>query len=379
MRVAAIIPAAGTGSRTGLNYNKILFSVGAETVLSMTLQPFILSPIVTKIIIAANKSDTQAINNIVSRLNSDKPIIVIEGGNNRTESVKKCLIEAADSDIIAVHDAARPFVTEALIVRVAEAAEKCGGATAAVPVTDTLKRVIDGVIVDTPNRAEYYAAQTPQAFRTNEFISAYELAGGGANFTDDTAVYEHYIGKKVAIVEGDPANVKITTESDLTRFFPSGYRVGVGYDVHPLVEGRKLIVGGVEIPHYKGLYGHSDADVLTHAVMDALLTAAGKRDIGVLFPDNDNQYLNANSLLLLRQVYIIISKEGYEASNVSAEIIAEKPRLASYIPIMQANIAKVLEIGSDKVSIAATTSEGMGITGGEQAMAAYAVAAIAKR
>jgi 2-C-methyl-D-erythritol 4-phosphate cytidylyltransferase/2-C-methyl-D-erythritol 2,4-cyclodiphosphate synthase len=377
MRVTAIIPAAGSGSRTGLNYNKILLTIGAETVLSMTLRPFILSPIVTKIVIAANKSDISTINNIVSRLSADKPIIVIEGGKNRTESVKNSLIEAEDSDIILIHDGARPFVTNKLITDVAEAAENYGGATAAVPVTDTLKRVKNEIAVETPDRSEFYAAQTPQGFKTTELLRAYEAADD-ESFTDDTALYERYIGA-VRIVEGDPKNVKITTENDLTRFFPLGYRVGVGYDVHPLVEGRKLIIGGVEIPHHKGLYGHSDADVLTHAIMDALLTAAGKRDIGILFPDNDNQYLNANSLHLLREVYIIISKEGFKVSNVSVEIIAEKPRLASYIPIMQANIAKVLEIESDKVSIAATTSEGLGITGGEQAMAAHAVAAIAKR
>jgi len=376
MKIAVIIPAAGSGTRTGLNFNKVLYDIGAMPLLSSTLSPFLASPEISKIIIAVNPKDKEKVDKVVSGLNTDKEVITVTGGMTRTETVRNCLPYAEDSDITLIHDAARPFITSDLIEKVINSAKENGAAILAVPVVDTIKKVNNGTVIETVNRSEYVLIQTPQGFKTEELIRAYEAAGN-LSYTDDSAVYEKYIGK-VSVIEGSPENIKITTEKDFYRFFPRGYRVGVGYDVHPYKEGRKLILGGVEIPHYKGLNGHSDADVLAHAVMDALLTATGNRDIGVLFPDSDEKYLNINSLILLDKVYKIINSQGYKIYNISAEIIAEKPKLMNYIPKMQENLARLLQIDHNNISLAATTTEGLGIVGEEKAVAAYAICGVIK-
>lgn len=151
-------------------------------------------------------------------------------------------------------------------------------------------------------------------------------------------------------------------------------RIGHGYDVHRLTSGRRLILGGVDIPWEKGLLGHSDADVLTHAVMDALLGAAGLWDIGHAFPDTDPAYEGADSLLLLDRVMEMLSERGYRVGNVDATILAQRPKLAPHIPQMRANLAAHLGVGEDRVNVKATTEEGLGFTGAGEGMAAHAVA-----
>lgn len=373
IKTIAIIPAAGSGTRTGLNINKVLLNTGAIPIITCTLMPFIISPIINKIIIVINRNDQEIINNTIKNLNSDKEIITVIGGDTRTDSVRNALPYTEGYDITLIHDAARPFVTIDLIEKVVNEAALCGAATAAIPVIDTIKRVKNGKVISTLNREEYQSIQTPQAFNSKSLIDAYKKIKN--NYTDDSAIYEEFIGS-VSVIYGSPQNIKITTADDLTRYFPKGYRVGVGYDVHRLIEGRKLILGGIEIPNHKGLLGHSDADCLIHSIMDAILTATGNRDIGILFPDNDNKYLGISSLILLEKVYNIISEQGFIINNISAEIIAEKPKLMSFIPSMQGKIAEKLNIEADKVSLAATTSEGLGITGQEQAIAVYSVCSV---
>lgn len=369
---AVIIPAAGSGERAGKD--KILFNTGGLPLISRTLMPFLLSPLIHKIIITANAENKEKIDLIISNLQTDKEIITVSGGKTRTESVRNALPYAQDCYITLIHDGARPFVSESIIENVLRAAESDGAAVAAVPLVDTVKKVKSGKVVKTVDRSEYVSVQTPQAFRTKDIIKAYEMAADGV-FTDDSALYERFIGK-VSVVDGSYLNIKITTPEDFARFFPKGFRIGAGYDVHPFAEGRKLILGGVEIPHDKGLSGHSDADCLVHAVMDAILTASGNRDIGVLFPATDSKYLNISSLILLEKVFALISEQGYKINNISAEIIAEKPKLAGYIPKMIENMADILKTDRNNISIAATTSEGLGITGQERAIAVHAVASL---
>ncbi|MGI6701768.1 MAG: 2-C-methyl-D-erythritol 2,4-cyclodiphosphate synthase [Christensenellales bacterium] len=375
-KATVIIPAAGSGARTNLKFNKALFNTGAMPLITRSLMPFIISPMIERIIVAVNIKDKAAIEKIIGNLQSDKEILIVTGGNTRAESVLKAL-SLSESEITLIHDAARPFVSVELIGLVINQAAKTGAAVPVVPLTDTVKRISNGVINHTIKRDEYGAAQTPQGFKTADLIKAYHMADE-LSYTDDSGIYEKFIGAVTAI-EGSPENVKITTEDDLTRFFPKGYRIGAGYDVHRLVSGRELILGGVSIPYDKGLLGHSDADCLTHAVMDALLTAAGLPDIGKLFPDNDDDYLNINSLILLDKVYKMIYEKGYAAYNLSAVIIAEKPKMSNYIPMMITSLAKVINVSPDKISIAATTTEGLGIVGDNQAIAAYSVAGIIKR
>ncbi|MCI8840490.1 MAG: 2-C-methyl-D-erythritol 2,4-cyclodiphosphate synthase [Oscillospiraceae bacterium] len=153
-------------------------------------------------------------------------------------------------------------------------------------------------------------------------------------------------------------------------------RIGHGYDVHRLVEGRRLILGGVDIPWEKGLLGHSDADVLTHAVMDALLGAAALGDIGKLFPDSDPAYKGADSLVLLGRVVQVLAENGYEIGNVDATVLAQRPKLAAHIPLMRDRLAAAMGVEPSRVSVKATTEEGLGFTGAGEGIAAHAVVLI---
>lgn len=376
MKTIAIIPAAGTGSRMGKNYNKLLSSAGVMPIITHTLLPFISCSDINEIIVIVNKKDKSIIDEIIQNLSADKPISTVIGGKTRTESILCALPYSTDYDITIIHDGARPFVTKDLIIKSIAKAQEFGAAITAVPVVDTIKVVSNDTVEFTPQRENLYIVQTPQAFKSESLIRAYKEIDNSI-YTDDSAVYEKYIGK-VQVVMGDYNNIKITTEKDMTMYFPKGYNVGIGYDVHKLVKDRKLILGGIDIPHNKGLLGHSDGDCLTHAIMDALLTATNNRDIGVLFPNTEEKYKDIKSLLLLKEVYDIIIKQGYKINNISAEIIAEKPKLMNYIPSIVENLANLLDIDTSCISIAATTSEQLGITGQEKGLAVYAIASVIK-
>ncbi len=276
----------------------------------------------------------------------------------------------------AIHDAARPFVSQAVITRALEAAAQTGAAAPAVPVKDTVKVAApDGRVQATPDRSTLFAVQTPQCFDRARYLQAMERVRGpqASAVTDDCSLFE-LAGFAVQLVEGDYANAKITTIEDLKG--ENKMRIGHGYDVHRLVEGRKLILGGVDIPYEKGLLGHSDADVLLHAVSDALLGAAALGDIGGHFPDTDPRYKGADSLELLRQVGLLLKQAGYTVSNIDATILCQAPKLAPHIPAMRQNIARVLDLPADAVSVKATTEEKLGFTGAGQGIAAHAVALI---
>ena len=231
----------------------------------------------------------------------------------------------------------------------------------------------------TPDRSTLYAVQTPQCFDRAEYLAALEEldAEKARLVTDDCSLFE-LTGRPVELVQGDYANIKITTREDLPRTENGGkkMRIGHGYDVHRLVEGRKLILGGVEVPYEKGLLGHSDADVLAHAVMDAVLGAAALGDIGQHFPDTAEEYAGADSLMLARRVAEIMTEHGWHIENIDATILCQRPKLAPHIPAMRAKLAEAFGMPVDAVSVKATTEEHLGFTGEGLGIAAHAVALI---
>lgn len=319
------------------------------------------------------------------------PFVLAQGGDTRQQSVQAGIDKLSEQvEFVAIHDGARPFATRELIRRCLECAVLHGAATAAVKAKDTIKvSAPDGSIEATPDRSRLYLTQTPQIFSLPLYKrAAQKAAEDGLDFTDDCQLVEH-IGQKVYLSEGDYNNIKITTPEDiplaeaiaLRQDGPDRtkerakmeIRAGHGYDVHRLTQGRKLILGGVTIPYEKGLLGHSDADVLVHAVMDAILGAAAMGDIGRHFPDTDPQYEGADSIQLLRQVAALIAQKGFTISNIDATIIAQKPKLKDYIGQMCENIALACAIDPACVNVKATTEEQLGFTGSGEGMSAHSV------
>ncbi len=384
-RVTAVLVAAGSSTRMG--FDKLSFDLGGETVVQRSIRAFAECPLVDEIVLVAGKNreflEQQA-------AVCQKPVQVVPGGATRAESAKNGVL-AASGEIVAVHDAARPFVSEAVIEAALNAAALCGAAAPAVPVKDTVKTAKRGdgktvpegcSVTETPDRSTLYAVQTPQCFDRAAYLAALdELDEEKARLvTDDCSLFE-LTGRPVQLTQGDYANLKITTREDLPRPEQkegTSMRIGHGYDVHRLVEGRKLILGGVEVPFEKGLLGHSDADVLAHAVMDAVLGAAALGDIGKHFPDTDPEYSGADSLKLARRVAEILHENGWKIENIDSTILCQRPKLAAYIPAMREKLAEAFGLPVDAVSVKATTEEHLGFTGEGLGIAAHAVALIEK-
>ncbi len=373
MKINAVLPCAGRGERAGLGYNKTLALLGEKPVALASAECFASLPEVTRIVVVVGAGEEEEFKKAFSPL-GDRVVFVI-GGDTRTASVYAgiCACEE-DADIIAIHDGARPFLSEALLRRTIDVGASHGSAIPVIPVTDSLREV-HGEFSHAVDRSCFFAVQTPQVFDAYKLRTAYISAmKDGFTFSDDAQVFERYMGN-VTLCPGDSSNVKLTHPSD---FSPHGFSVGCGFDTHRLVEGRKLILGGVDIPHTKGLLGHSDADVLVHAIMDALLSAVHARDIGVLFPDTDARYAGISSMKLLQEVKGVLDKKGAQILNISAVIMAQKPKLKDYIPLMCANIARTLNIPEESVSISATTTEGIGLVGREEGISCHAVAGVRK-
>ncbi len=315
-----------------------------------------------------------------------KPIHIVDGGARRQDSVANAFARvSAATELIAIHDAARPMVSADLIARTIDAAAEYGAAIAALQATDTVKRGnADRVIVDTLPRGEIYLAQTPQVFRTGVLRDALALARTSADATDEAMLAEE-AGHHVRLVEGDSRNMKITTPADLEmveRTFAGAsttVRIGNGYDLHRLVAGRPLILGGVTIPFEKGLDGHSDADAVCHAVTDAMLGAIGAGDIGRHFPDTDPEWKGANSIVLLMRAAEIVRNAGYAVGNIDVVVIAQRPKLVPHIDAMRANLAKAIGIDASQVSVKGKTNEGVDSMGTGDAIAVHAVALVSRR
>lgn len=382
-KVSAVLVAAGSSTRMG--FDKLSFDLGGETVLHRSIRAFAQCPLVDEIILVAGSNRAFAQQQAAD---CAKPVCVVAGGATRAESAKNGVL-AASGALVAVHDAARPFVSQQVITAALEAATQCGAAAPAVPVKDTIKAAVRGsgktvpescFVHATPDRSTLYAVQTPQCFDRAAYLAALEEldAEKARLVTDDCSLFE-LTGRPVQLTQGDYANLKITTREDLPRPEQKEehkMRIGHGYDVHRLVEGRKLILGGVEVPFEKGLLGHSDADVLAHAVMDAVLGAAALGDIGQHFPDNDPVYSGADSLKLARRVAEILKEHGFRIENIDATLLCQRPKLAPHIPAMRRNLADAFGLPVDAVSVKATTEEHLGFTGEGLGIAAHAVALI---
>lgn len=382
-KVSAVLVAAGSSTRMG--FDKLSFDLGGETVLHRSIRAFAQCPLVDEIILVAGSNRAFAQQQAAD---CAKPVCVVAGGATRAESAKNGVL-AASGALVAVHDAARPFVGQQVITAALEAAARCGAAAPAVPVKDTIKAAVRGsgktvpescFVHATPDRSTLYAVQTPQCFDRAAYLAALEEldAEKARLVTDDCSLFE-LTGRPVQLTQGDYANLKITTREDLPRPEQKEehkMRIGHGYDVHRLVEGRKLILGGVEVPFEKGLLGHSDADVLAHAVMDAVLGAAALGDIGQHFPDNDPVYSGADSLKLARRVAEILKEHGFRIENIDATLLCQRPKLAPHIPAMRRNLADAFGLPVDAVSVKATTEEHLGFTGEGLGIAAHAVALI---
>ncbi len=365
--IGAIIVAAGKSTRFG--EDKLKLPLGAFNVIEAAVIPFINHSEIDEIIIAVNAESEADYRKIFDKYQSDKLIKFVAGGVTRTESVRAAL-KSFEGDYVIVHDGARPMVGSSLITRVINRMRETGACVPVVPLKESIRNE-DGALP----REWFSTAQTPQGFEAAKLMYAYDKIEDA--YGDDAAVYEEAFGI-ASTVEGDVNNIKITYPSDYYGLTARETAVGIGYDVHRLVKGRRLVLGGVVIPFEKGLLGHSDADVVVHALMDAMLSAVGEGDIGKQFPDTNPEYKDISSLLLLDKVNAIISNKGYVVNNTAATVIIEAPRLSPYVKEMCANIAKTLGIDGGKVAIAATTAEGLGIVGEGAGIASYCIVSLIK-
>ncbi|PDO11292.1 MAG: bifunctional enzyme IspD/IspF [Candidatus Reconcilbacillus cellulovorans] len=385
----ALIVAAGSGTRMKTAERKQFLLLCGKPVVVYALERFDSMPETLSIVLVVAPGDEERARKIAEQYGIAKLRAVVAGGQTRQQSVSaglRALIEsgAGGEDYVLVHDGVRPFFGTEDALRCLRAAQTAGAAVLAVPVKDTVKQVDENMrIVQTPDRRSLWAAQTPQAFRVADLLRAHEEAERlGFLGTDDAELAER-AGVPVAVVEGRYDNIKITTPEDwcLAERLAGGavadaldrFRVGFGFDVHPLAEGRPCVIGGVRLPHSKGPVGHSDADVLLHAVCDAVLGALGLGDIGKHFPDTDPAYCGADSLELLRRCRAFAEERGYRVGNVDATLLAERPKIAPHVPSMVQRIADALGTEPARVNIKATTTERLGFVGREEGIAAQAV------
>lgn len=389
MKTVAVIPAGGAGKRFQSHVPKQFVLLDGLPVLVHALKPFEQSDQIHEIILALPVDDVVWMRTeLIEKYGIRKITSVVPGGQERQDSVKNCLDVLPEAcDWIVVHDAARPMVTDELIQNVLHAARERGAATCGVPLKDTLKMVRNASdVLKTVPRDSFWLTQTPQAFRRDILLAAYRKAYMEKfQGTDDASLVER-LGQDVRMVEGLEENIKITTQEDMKmaealimRNNPMSLRTGFGYDSHRFIAGRKFILGGVEIPFDKGLDGHSDADVLLHAVCDALLGAAALGDIGRHFPDNDERYKNISSLILLERVQDMLQAENFFVNNIDATVLMESPKLAPYVERIVSNICQVLCIPKNSVNIKAKTNETMGFIGRREGVAVMATATVLER
>ena len=376
-----MVAAAGGSTRMGQPKQHIM--LGQHPVLIHTLLTLQQVDAIDEILLIARGEDIPHFTALAAEAGVTKLRTAVEGGDTRQASVARGLAALPPAaTLVGIHDGARPLVRGEDVAAVIATAAEMGAAALAVPVKDTLKRTDEnGYILDTPDRAGLWRVQTPQVFDRAALCAAMERAlAEGWDFTDDCQLMER-AGHPVRLVTGLDTNLKLTTPEDIRLAQAiltidkedKGMRIGHGYDVHQLVENRPLILGGVTVPYEKGLLGHSDADVLTHAVMDALLGAAALGDIGKLFPDNDPTYKGADSVALLRRVVERIGEEGYRIGNIDATILCQRPKLAPHIPQMREILAAACGVDAACISVKATTEEGLGFTGSGEGIAAHCV------
>jgi 2-C-methyl-D-erythritol 4-phosphate cytidylyltransferase/2-C-methyl-D-erythritol 2,4-cyclodiphosphate synthase len=377
MSVGVIIVAAGRGARLGAAQPKQLLDLGGRTMLQRSVAAFDGHPRAGEIVVVLPADlvpDGAALIGSTAR-----PVACVAGGTRRQDSVRAGFNRlSAEVTLVLVHDAARPFVDAALIDRVIDAARESGAVVPAVAARDTVKRAGgDRVVTATIPRDEIWLAQTPQGFQRDVLAAAFEARADG-DVTDEAMLVEAN-GGTVRVVDGDPGNVKITTAADLLaarRVLAGEPRVGTGYDLHRLVEGRPLVLAGVALPFERGPLSHSDGDVLCHALTDAVLGAAGAGDIGRHFQNTDPRWKDAAGLDLLGRAVAIVSERGWIVSSVDVTVILERPKLAPHVDDIRRRLAAALGIDIDAVSVKGKTNEGVDAVGRGEAIAAHAVAVL---
>jgi 2-C-methyl-D-erythritol 4-phosphate cytidylyltransferase/2-C-methyl-D-erythritol 2,4-cyclodiphosphate synthase len=385
--IVAVVPAAGQGLRMGGPTAKQFMTLGGLPLLTRTCLALEAVEEVAAVVLAVPPgTEEQVRRSFLRPYPLPKVAAVMAGGKERQDSVAAgCEVAARlGASWVVVHDAVRPLAPPSLFSRVIAEAKVAGAAIAAVPIVDTVKREGEGrAVAATVDRRGLWLVQTPQAFRLDLLRRAQEEARArGLSVTDEAGLVEA-LGGEVKLVMGSRENLKITSPEDLAlaqAILGRGHlatRTGQGVDAHKLVPGRDLILGGVRLEYELGLLGHSDADVLTHAVMDALLSAAGLGDIGRMFPDSDPTFKDADSLGLLTLVTQALGAQGWRPAQVTVTLLAQRPKIAPHAPAMAVNLARAMGIEASLVNVAATTSEGLGFAGRGEGMAALATAVIA--
>lgn len=383
-----IIAAAGRGTRFGAPQNKLLEKVHGKPLIWYTLRNVMQSLFLDEIILVTAKGEEAAFRDILEDLPERIPVKFAAGGAERIDSVAAGLSALSEnSEVVLIHDGARPGVDGEAIDRLLKTISKeCPAALYVMPCTDTIKETDGkGEVIATPDRTKLVRAQTPQGALTKIFRACMEkIRREHIAVTDDASILE-LCGVPVRCLEGKECYFKITYPEDGRRWEDMTdemlplFRIGEGYDIHRFDESRPLILGGVRIRETGGLLGHSDADALLHAVMDALLGAAGLPDIGHYFPDTDPRYEGASSIRLLEEVGRIIREKGWEVGNIDSTILAEAPKMAPCIPLMRENAAKALHISAEQINIKATTNEKLGPIGRKEGIAALASALLYRR
>ncbi len=369
----AIIVAGGKGKRFSDKIKKQFYFIASKRIIDLTLKKFLNIPIIDRVVLVLPKEDIPNFRNL-------EIFKIVEGGTERVYSVLNALKSIKDivklDDKVLVHDGVRPFVSEDLIERILKELDKYDCVVPGVKVEDTVKIVEDGFIKETIDRNKIVRIQTPQGFKgklVKDFIDIVDKSLG--IFTDEASVFETK-NFKIKLIEGEKRNVKITTKEDIMQF-GANFRVGFGYDIHKFTENRKLILGGVEIDYNMGLEGHSDADVVIHSIIDAILGASGKPDIGEFFPDTETKFKGIKSEILLKEILKIVEKD-FVINNLDVTIVCEKPKLKKYKEKIKKNLAKILNLQEDFISIKAKTNEKLDAVGEGKAISCYSVISLIK-
>lgn len=370
--IVGLIVAAGSGERAGGGIPKQFRVLAGKALIAHAHDRLIAHPAIDAVAIVVADGQQAA---LAEALGDRMPLAIILGGATRRHSVRAGLEAIGDADIVLIHDAARPFTPPAVIDRLIDALDDNEGAIPALPVADTLSRADGGIVP----REGLYRVQTPQAFRFRPILAAHAGWPEERDATDDSQMLRE-AGGTVAIVAGDTALEKITVPGDFAaaeaRLGRRVFRTGMGYDVHRLLIGEELWLGGIRIAHDKGLLGHSDADVALHALTDAVLGAIGDGDIGTHFPPSDPQWRGAPSSRFLEHAATLVEKAGARVEHVDLTIICEAPKIGPHRDAMRARIGALLRLAPSRISVKATTTERLGFTGRGEGIAAQAVATV---